>query len=131
MGRSSQPLPWAANKYLCTLIFAGFGVCGFRRLAAIRKSLVHKNFDISVYAQYNGRPNDVMHRKIVLVIFSSYYSSIAIVRFVLAGCGVCIPTFAILNVATCQIWRRLVLIRWQQLQGEPESGKELESSMHS
>ena len=44
-----------------------------------------------------------MHRKIVLVIFtlpaisllSSYYSSFAIVRFILAGCGVCIPTFAV------------------------------------
>ena len=47
-GKKPQPLPWAANKYLCTLIFAGFGVCGFRRLAAIRKRLVHKNLDISV-----------------------------------------------------------------------------------
>ena len=103
MGRSPQPLPWAANKYLCTLIFAGFGVCSFCGLAAICKSLVHKNLDISVYAQYNGRPNDVMHRKMALVIFtppaisllSSYYSSFAIVRFILVGCEVCIPTFAV------------------------------------
>ena len=62
MGRSPQPLPWAANKYLCTLIFVVFGVCSFCRLAAICKSLVHKNLDISVYARYSGWPHDVMHR---------------------------------------------------------------------
>ena len=117
--------------------FHGFGVCGFHGLAAIRKSLVHKNLDISVYARYSGWPNDVMHRKMALVIFTlpaislllSYYSSFAIVRFVLAGVEYVFLLLRSLNVATCQIWRRLVLIRWQQLQGKPEYGKELESSV--
>ena len=78
-----------------------------------------------------------MHRKMALVILTlpaislllSYYSSFAIVRFVLAGVEYVFLLLRSLNVATCQIWRRLVLIRWQQLQGEPESGKELESSV--
>ena len=102
-GKKPPPTSLGSQQVPLHFNFRRFGVCGFHGLAAIRKSLVHKNLDISVYARYSGWPNDVMHRKMALVILtlpaipllSSYYSSFAIVRFSFAGCGVCIPTFAV------------------------------------
>ena len=42
-------------SYAYTLIFAGFNVCSFCRLAAIHKIFVCNNLDINRYAQSNGQ----------------------------------------------------------------------------
>ena len=40
---------------VCPLLFMGFNVCGFHRLAVICKSFVCENFDVNRYAQSNDQ----------------------------------------------------------------------------
>ena len=88
--------------YVCALIFAGFNVRRFRGLPAIRAKFRPRKFRHHGYARCNGRPNDdVAHRKNGVdsgrrqTPFSRLASSFAIVRFVLACCGVCIPSLSV------------------------------------
>ena len=49
---------------VCALIFMGFNVRSFRGLAAFHKCFVHKNLDISGYAQNNGQHLRILQCKI-------------------------------------------------------------------
>ena len=91
------------NTTVCALIFKGFNVRSFCRLPAIHESFVRENLDSNGYAQYNGQPNDDdTPRKMLLIIFTPSANPILLPRyffatvcFVLAGCGVCIPSFLV------------------------------------
>ena len=55
MVETSIPQKTSYSTTVCTLIFVGFNVCGFRGLAAIRKNFVSENLDINRYAWNNGQ----------------------------------------------------------------------------
>ena len=90
----------------------------FHGLAAICKSFAHENLGISVY---NGQPNDdVMHRKMELKFLkigtagklhslTLLVNSFATMRFVLAGCGVCIPSFSVCKHGSMPDLEKVVL----------------------